>query len=82
MKKRFSGCSCRPRDTWGREGPGAGRGRATAWKREAGIILDALPLMLADTALKGAKNVVAGANKENDHLKNVSPLRDFHPTMG
>jgi prolyl-tRNA synthetase len=44
------------------------------------IILDALPLMLADTALKGRKNLVAGANKENYHLKNVTPLRDFHPT--
>ena len=44
------------------------------------IILDALPLMFADTALKGRKNLVAGANKENYHLKNVTPLRDFHPT--
>jgi prolyl-tRNA synthetase len=44
------------------------------------IILEALPLMLADTALKGRKNLVAGANKENYHLKNVTPLRDFHPT--
>ncbi|MCU1219211.1 MAG: prolyl-tRNA synthetase, partial [Candidatus Angelobacter sp.] len=26
------------------------------------------------------KNLVAGANKENYHLKNVTPLRDFHPT--
>ena len=44
------------------------------------IILEALPLMLADTALKGRKNLVTGANKENYHLKNVTPLRDFHPT--
>src|SRR5436305_1879768 len=44
------------------------------------IILDALPLMFADTALKGRKNLVTGANKENYHLKNVTPLRDFHPT--
>src|SRR5690242_8418678 len=36
------------------------------------IILDALPLMLADTALKGRKNLVVGANKENYHLKNVT----------
>jgi prolyl-tRNA synthetase len=28
------------------------------------IILDALPLMLADTALKGRKNLVAGATKK------------------
>jgi len=38
------------------------------------------PLVLADTALQGRKNLVAGANKENYHLKNVTPLRDFHPT--
>ncbi|MGH9567379.1 MAG: YbaK/EbsC family protein, partial [Candidatus Angelobacter sp.] len=44
------------------------------------IILEALPLMFADTALKGRKNLVAGANKENYHLKNVTPLRDFYPT--
>jgi prolyl-tRNA synthetase len=44
------------------------------------IILEALPLMLADTALKGRRNLVTGANKENYHLKNVTPLRDFHPT--
>jgi prolyl-tRNA synthetase len=44
------------------------------------LILESLPLMLADTALKGRKNLVAGANKENYHLKNVTPLRDFHPT--
>jgi prolyl-tRNA synthetase len=44
------------------------------------IILEALPLMLADTALKGRKNLIAGANKENYHVKNVTPLRDFHPT--
>jgi prolyl-tRNA synthetase len=44
------------------------------------IILESLPLMLADNALRGRKNLVTGANKENYHLKNVTPLRDFHPT--
>jgi prolyl-tRNA synthetase len=44
------------------------------------IILESLPLMFADNALKGRKNLVTGANKENYHLKNVTPLRDFHPT--
>ena len=44
------------------------------------LILDSLPLLLADTALKGRKNLIAGANKEDYHLKNVTPLRDFHPT--
>src|SRR6266700_553587 len=44
------------------------------------MLLEGLPLVLADTALQGRKNLVAGANKENYHLKNVTPLRDFHPT--
>jgi prolyl-tRNA synthetase len=44
------------------------------------IILEALPLMLADNTLRGRKNLVTGANKENYHLKNVTPLKDFYPT--
>src|SRR5215467_4931082 len=44
------------------------------------ILLEGLPLVLADTALKGRKNLITGANKEDYHLKNVTPLRDFHPT--
>jgi len=40
-----------------------------------------LPLMLADTALQGRKNLITGANKENYHLKIVTPGRDFHPTQ-
>jgi prolyl-tRNA synthetase len=44
------------------------------------IILEALPIVLADTALKGRKNLITGANKEDYHLRNVTPLRDFHPT--
>jgi prolyl-tRNA synthetase len=35
------------------------------------------PLVLVDTALKGRKNLIAGANKEDYHLKNVTPERDF-----
>src|SRR6266404_574593 len=34
-------------------------------------------LILVDEALKGRTNLVAGANKENYHLKNVTPDRDF-----
>jgi prolyl-tRNA synthetase len=44
------------------------------------LLLEALPLVLADSALQGRKNLVTGANKENYHLKNVTPGRDFHPT--
>jgi prolyl-tRNA synthetase len=55
--------------------PGAQIGSVTQ-----AIILEALPIVLADTALKGRKNLITGANKEDYHLKNVTPLRDFHPT--
>lgn len=44
------------------------------------LLLDSLPLLLADTALKGRKNLITGANRENYHLKNVTPGRDFYPT--
>jgi prolyl-tRNA synthetase len=44
------------------------------------LVLDSLPLLLADTALQGRKNLISGANKEDYHLKNVTPGRDFEPT--
>ncbi len=37
-------------------------------------------IVLVDEALKGRKNLIAGANKEDYHLKNVTPGRDFQPT--
>src|SRR5512146_41508 len=38
---------------------------------------EAKPLVLADVALKGRRNLVAGANKEDYHLRHVTPERDF-----
>ncbi len=35
------------------------------------------PLVLADVALKGRRNLVAGANREDYHLRHVTPERDF-----
>ena len=35
------------------------------------------PIVLVDSALKGRKNLIAGANQEDYHLKNVTPERDF-----
>jgi prolyl-tRNA synthetase len=35
------------------------------------------PFVFTDSALEGRKNLVAGANKENFHLWNVTPGRDF-----
>jgi prolyl-tRNA synthetase len=40
----------------------------------------ARPLLLVDKALEGRTNLIAGANKENYHLKNLTPGKDFHPT--
>jgi prolyl-tRNA synthetase len=37
-------------------------------------------ILLVDTALEGRKNLISGANKEDYHLKNVTPGRDFRPT--
>jgi len=44
-------------------------------KKDAG-----LPLLLVDDALEGRTNLIAGANKEDYHLKNLTPGKDFHPT--
>jgi len=38
------------------------------------------PVLLVDKALEGRANLIGGANKENYHLKNLTPGKDFHPT--
>jgi prolyl-tRNA synthetase len=38
-------------------------------------------LVILDTALEGRANLIAGANKEEYHLRNVTPMRDFKPTL-
>ena len=38
------------------------------------------PALLVDKALEGRANLIGGANKENYHLKNLTPGKDFHPT--
>ncbi|HEV2112662.1 MAG TPA: proline--tRNA ligase, partial [Terriglobales bacterium] len=45
------------------------------------ILLDALPLVLGDKALEGRQNLISGANKEDYHLRNVTPGRDFQVTQ-
>src|SRR6266852_4899057 len=37
-------------------------------------------ILLVDKALEGRENLISGANKEDYHLKNVTPGRDFEPT--
>jgi prolyl-tRNA synthetase len=39
------------------------------------------PALLVDKALEGRKNLIAGANKEDYHLKNVTPGCNFQPTV-
>jgi prolyl-tRNA synthetase len=38
-------------------------------------------LVILDKALEGRTNLIAGANKEDYHLRNVTPIRDFKTTL-
>jgi len=38
------------------------------------------PVLLVDKALEGRKNLIAGANKKDYHMKNLTPGKNFHPT--
>ncbi len=38
-------------------------------------------LVVLDSALEGRTNLIAGANKEEYHLRNLTPMRDFKPTL-
>jgi prolyl-tRNA synthetase len=40
----------------------------------------AKPYLLVDKALEGRSNLIAGANREDYHVKNLTPGKDFHPT--
>ena len=42
---------------------------------------DKAPLVILDAALDGRRELVAGANKEGYHLRNVTPARDIKPTL-
>jgi len=48
------------------------------WAKDAKDTTHAL--LFVDEALKGCTNLIAGANKEDYHLKNVTPGGNFHPT--
>ena len=39
-----------------------------------------LPVLLLDKSLEGRANLIAGANKKDYHLKNLTPEKDFQPT--
>jgi prolyl-tRNA synthetase len=38
------------------------------------------PILLVDKALEGRKNLISGANKEDYHVKNITPGATFQPT--
>jgi len=38
--------------------------------------------ILADEALRGRRNMICGANRDDFHLRHVTPDRDFHPRWG
>jgi prolyl-tRNA synthetase len=38
------------------------------------------PALLVDKALEGRANLIGGANKQDYHLKNLTPGKDFQPT--
>jgi prolyl-tRNA synthetase len=48
------------------------------WAREVKQI--ERPILLVDQVLEGRTNLISGANKEDYHLKNITPGRDFQPT--
>jgi prolyl-tRNA synthetase len=49
------------------------------WAKDLKKDID-LPVLLVDKALEGRANLIAGANKENYHLKNLTPGKNFQPT--
>ena len=41
---------------------------------------DGKAVLLVDKALEGRVNLIGGANKEDYHVRNLTPGKDFHPT--
>jgi prolyl-tRNA synthetase len=41
---------------------------------------EAKPYLLVDKALQGRTNLIAGANREDYHVKNLTPGKAFHPS--
>ncbi|MBV9572759.1 MAG: proline--tRNA ligase [Acidobacteriales bacterium] len=38
------------------------------------------PVLFVDKALEGRSNLISGANREDYHVKNITPGKSFHPT--
>ncbi len=50
------------------------------WAKDAKDKKDDRPILLVDRALEGRKNLISGANKEDYHVKNITPGGNFQPT--
>ena len=50
------------------------------WAKDAKDKRDDRPILLVDKALEGRKNLISGANKEDYHVKNITPGGNFQPT--
>jgi prolyl-tRNA synthetase len=50
------------------------------WAKDAKDQKDDRPILLVDKALEGRKNLISGANKEDYHVKNITPGGNFQPT--
>jgi prolyl-tRNA synthetase len=50
------------------------------WAKDAKDKKDDRPILLVDKALEGRKNLISGANKEDYHIKNITPGGNFQPT--
>ena len=48
------------------------------WAKD--LTKEASRFCLVDKALEGRTNLIAGANREDYHVKNLTPGTDFHPT--
>jgi prolyl-tRNA synthetase len=46
-----------------------------------GIEVPVRPFVILDKSLEGRSNLIAGANKKDHHLRNVTPGRDFAATL-
>jgi len=50
------------------------------WAQDSKDKKDDRPILIVDRALEGRKNLISGANKEDYHVKNITPGGNFQPT--